>query len=101
MKRPLSPFECVTLPLKSFSGVRCGQTEFVADSPVGCSGNAYQKPKRSDPAATLFLMTLSGLVIQNVAGRSSVGSRPSSVALVPSPRFPSMMLSCSMPSSKK
>ena len=73
--RPSESLEWATLPKNAPRGVRRGQTSFVAERPVGCSGKASQKPKPSEPAATLFRTTLSGLVIQNVAGELSLGSR--------------------------
>src|SRR4029450_6955802 len=43
--------------------------------PIGCSGKENQKPFASEPAATLSMKVLSGLVIQKAATVLSEGSR--------------------------
>ena len=72
--RPGRRFEWATLSLNSRSGVRPRQERAApVERPVGEAGSAYQKPKPSEPAAALPRIVLSGLVIQNVAARLSVG----------------------------
>src|SRR3546814_2586315 len=74
-----SKWECAVLPLNSRKRVRPGQVFLLisvpSNAPVGCCGNANQKPIWSDPAATLPLYLLSGLVIQNVETVLSDGIR--------------------------
>ena len=81
-----SKFECAVLPLNSRTRVRRGQvvllTSVPSNAPVGCCGNANQKPVASDPAATLSRKILSGLVIQKVDAVLSEGIRIS-LALCP------------------
>jgi hypothetical protein len=69
-----------TLSLNSRSGVFRGSSGCPVESPVGEAGSAYQNPKPVEPAAAFPRMVLSGLVIQKVAARPSVGRTPSSVA---------------------
>src|SRR6185369_12288476 len=97
------------------------------NAPVGCSGNASQKPICSAPAATLSRYVLSGLVIQNIDTVLSEGIRtsldcwltppagrvsPDAARLVPMqgldvwhlvriPRLCTNSLPCSTPSSRK
>src|SRR6185437_10355141 len=101
--RPVRRLEWATLPLNSRSGVFLGRSGDPVESPVGEAGSAYQKPNPCDPAAALPRTVLSGLVIQNVAARVSVGSTPSpgAVTLVPAPRLPAMRFPVSTPSSRK
>src|SRR6185503_14730456 len=76
-----SKFEWAVLPLNSRSAIRRGQvallTSVPSNAPVGCIGNANQKPVDSDPAATLSRKILSGLVIQKVDAVLSEGIRMS------------------------
>src|SRR5688572_20241371 len=76
-----SKFECATLPLNSRIGVRRGQMVLAisvpSNCPFGCSGRDSQKPFSSEPAATLSMKLLSGLVIQKDATVLSEGSRVS------------------------
>src|SRR5690606_22703103 len=71
--------EWATLPLNSRIGVRRGQVFRLAsvprNAPFGCSGKDNQKPFSSEPAATLSIKELSGLVIQYDATVLSEGSR--------------------------
>jgi hypothetical protein len=99
--RPGRVLEWATLPLNSRSGRLRGRSGAPVERPVGEAGSANQNPKPVDPAATLPLKLLSGLVIQNVAARLSVGSTPSVVALVPSPRLLAIRFPVSAPSSRK
>src|SRR6476660_4404352 len=76
-----SKLEWAVLFLNSRNLVRRGQM-FLAMSvprnwPCGCSGNDNQKPFSSEPAATLSMKVLSGLVIQYAATVLSEGSRVS------------------------
>src|SRR3569833_4676633 len=74
-----SKFEWATLPLKARIGVRRGQmvllTSESLNAPWGCSGRDSQKPFSSEPAATLSMKLLSGLVIQNDDTVLSEGKR--------------------------
>src|SRR5580658_6103353 len=74
-----SKLEWDTLPLNARSGVRRGQMVLLTSEslnfPCGCSGRDSQKPFSSEPAATLSMKLLSGLVIQNDAAVLSEGSR--------------------------
>src|ERR1700748_1233184 len=74
-----SKLECDTLPLNARSGVRRGQMVLLTSEslnfPCGCSGRDSQKPFSSEPAATLSMKLLSGLVIQNDAAVLSEGKR--------------------------
>src|SRR3954462_6001555 len=76
-----SKLEWATLPLNARSGVRFGQivllTSESLNAPCGCSGIDSQKPFSSEPAATLSMKLLSGLVIQYDATVLSEGSRVS------------------------
>src|SRR5687768_18382969 len=74
-----SNFEWSTLPMNARNDVRRGQM-FLATSvprnwPCGCMGKENQKPIWSEPAATLSMKELSGLVIQYEATVLSEGSR--------------------------
>src|SRR6478672_9404000 len=76
-----SKLEWAVLFLNSRNLVRRGQV-FLAMSvprnlPCGCSGNDSQKPFSSEPAATLSMKVLSGLVIQKLATVLSDGIRVS------------------------
>lgn len=82
------------------SGVCSGHTLVVKDDPSGCARMRYQNPYASDPAATFPTTTLSGLVIQKVAGVVSVFSSEW-LFLVQIPRLPSKTFSVSPPSSTK
>ena len=57
------------------SGRFRGQTDVVAEGPVGFWGRRYQKPKCVPPAAAFRLTMLFGLTIQNVAGVMSTFRR--------------------------
>src|SRR5215469_6473770 len=74
-----SKLEWATLPLNSRSGVRRGQMVLLTSeslkAPWGCIGRDSQKPFSSEPAATLSMKLLSGLVIQKDAAVLSEGSR--------------------------
>ena len=74
-----SKLEWATLPLNARSGVRRGQMVLLTSEslnfPCGCSGRDSQKPFSSEPAATLSMKLLSGLVIQKDATVLSEGSR--------------------------
>src|SRR5690606_30656073 len=76
-----SKFEWATLPRNSRILVRRGQVLRLAsvprNAPFGCSGSDIQKPFASEPAATLSMKVLSGLVIQYDATVLSEGSRVS------------------------
>src|ERR1700682_5044065 len=76
-----SKLEWATLPLNARSGVRRGQMVLLTSEsltfPCGCSGRDSQKPISSEPAATLSMKLLSGLVIQKDATVLSEGSRVS------------------------
>src|SRR5690606_3947559 len=78
IKNP-SKLEWATLPLNARTGVRRGQvlrlTSVPRNSPFGCTGTENQKPVSSEPAATLSMKLLSGLVIQYDATVLSDGSR--------------------------
>src|SRR5688572_11504070 len=86
-----SKLEWATLPLNARSGVRRGQV-FLATSvprnwPCGCIGRENQKPVSSEPAATLSMKLLSGLVIQKDATVLSEGSRVFPLLKLASLRF--------------
>src|SRR4029453_19184262 len=74
-----SKLEWATLPLNSAILVRRGQVALLisvpSNFPIGGSGNDHQKPFSSEPAATLSMKLLSGLVIQYAATVLSEGSR--------------------------
>src|SRR6266567_4942164 len=74
-----SKLEWATLPLNARNGVRFGQMVLLTSEslnfPCGCSGRDSQKPFSSEPAATLSMKLLSGLVIQKDATVLSEGSR--------------------------
>ncbi len=76
-----SKFEWATLPLNPLSLVLRGQVALLMsvlrNAPFGCSGNENQKPFSSEPAATLSMKVLSGLVIQKADTVLSEGSRVS------------------------
>src|SRR4029078_8350011 len=76
-----SKLEWATLPLNARSGVRFGQMVLLPSEslnfPCGCSGRDSQKPFSSEPAATLSMKLLSGLVIQYADTVLSDGSRVS------------------------
>src|SRR4029453_10555068 len=76
-----SKLEWATLPLNARNGVRFGQMVLLTSEslnfPCGCSGRDSQKPFSSEPAATLSMKLLSGLVIQKAATVLSEGTRVS------------------------
>src|SRR5512139_673779 len=76
-----SKFEWAVLFRNSRIRVRRGQVALLWsvpwNAPFGCSGKDIQKPFSSEPAATLSMKVLSGLVIQYDATVLSEGSRVS------------------------
>src|SRR5690606_40085711 len=89
-----SKLEWATLPLNARNGVRRGQvfrlTSVPRNAPFGCCGMENQKPVSSEPAATLSMKELSGLVIQKDATVLSDGSRvcsPEKLICLRAPRF--------------
>src|SRR4030095_7582233 len=76
-----SKLEWAVLFLNSRNLVRRGQMFWAMsvprNLPIGCSGRDNQKPFASEPAATLSMKVLSGLVIQKAAPVLSEGSRVS------------------------
>ena len=73
-----SKLEWAVLFLNSRNLVRRGQVALLMsvsrNAPFGCSGIDNQKPFASEPAATLSMKVLSGLVIQYAATVLSEGS---------------------------